>query len=415
MKYSVNVYLRKTKEKANVRMRVNYGGGSVEISLGTPQFSPSRWDSKRQRVRMGRADDVPAELVNAAIDDAARRVDELFLTAYREGRIPSHHDVREAVTGISKEDVPVIPTMRRWAMVSEKEKGWSKNTCYNMFCFINVMEEKGIFDGMVLEDIDKDVANKLSMRLMNEGYNNSTNKKYVRLLVEFLRWAKENGYRINDSALSPTVKLKIIKKDVIFLDADELKRMRDVPLRRYSTENIIRDMFMFSAYSSLRYSDIVSLRWDNIRDDAIHTNIQKTRKSVVIELNSVTRSIIDNYRDSHDPRIRDGDIFPRFKNFFCNKYVKKVAMMAGIDTPIEVVKMVGSERVNEVRPKYELLSMHCARRSFVVMALESGVPPNVVMKWTGHKDYNSMLPYIDISSKAKRSYMDMMISDEEKI
>lgn len=90
-------------------------------------------------------------------------------------------------------------------------------------------------------------------------------------------------------------------------------------------------------------------------------------------------------------------------------------MMAGIDTPIEVVKMVGSERVNEVRPKYELLSMHCARRSFVVMALESGVPPNVVMKWTGHKDYNSMLPYIDISSKAKRSFMDMMISDEDKI
>ena len=36
-----------------------------------------------------------------------------------------------------------------------------------------------------------------------------------------------------------------------------------------------------------------------------------------------------------------------------------------------------------------------------------GIAPNVVMKWTGHSDYKSMKPYIDIADKAKKTAMDL--------
>lgn len=34
-------------------------------------------------------------------------------------------------------------------------------------------------------------------------------------------------------------------------------------------------------------------------------------------------------------------------------------------------------------------------------ALSSGIPPQVVMKWTGHSDYQAMKPYIAIAEKTK--------------
>ena len=37
----------------------------------------------------------------------------------------------------------------------------------------------------------------------------------------------------------------------------------------------------------------------------------------------------------------------------------------------------------------------------ICVALSSGLAPQVVMKFTGHADYKSMKPYIDITESAK--------------
>jgi hypothetical protein len=36
-----------------------------------------------------------------------------------------------------------------------------------------------------------------------------------------------------------------------------------------------------------------------------------------------------------------------------------------------------------------------------------GIAPDIVMKFTGHKHYSAMKPYIEISSKSKREAMDL--------
>ena len=41
-------------------------------------------------------------------------------------------------------------------------------------------------------------------------------------------------------------------------------------------------------------------------------------------------------------------------------------------------------------------------------ALSIGIAPQVVMKFTGHADYKSMKPYIDIAERAKTDAMDAM-------
>ena len=49
------------------------------------------------------------------------------------------------------------------------------------------------------------------------------------------------------------------------------------------------------------------------------------------------------------------------------------------------------------KKKWEMIGSHVSRRTFVCNALMLGISPNIVMKWTGHSDYKSMRPYIDIS------------------
>ena len=52
-----------------------------------------------------------------------------------------------------------------------------------------------------------------------------------------------------------------------------------------------------------------------------------------------------------------------------------------------------------------LAGTHTGHRTFIVTTLSLGIPPNVVMKWTGHSDYSSMKPYIDIVDEIKASSM----------
>lgn len=61
--------------------------------------------------------------------------------------------------------------------------------------------------------------------------------------------------------------------------------------------------------------------------------------------------------------------------------------------------------VTTIKKKYELITPHVGRKSFICNCLALGIPVNVVMKWTGHKDYKSMKPYIDVADSIKAREM----------
>ena len=88
-----------------------------------------------------------------------------------------------------------------------------------------------------------------------------------------------------------------------------------------------------------------------------------------------------------------------------NQYLKELGELCGFNEPITRMCFRAGARVEETYPKYEMLSTHAGRRTFICLALSSGIPPQVVMKWTGHCDYKSMKPYIDIAGKTKSDAM----------
>ena len=66
---------------------------------------------------------------------------------------------------------------------------------------------------------------------------------------------------------------------------------------------------------------------------------------------------------------------------------------------------IGNQRQEKVLPKYSLITTHTGRRTFIVNSLYLGIPAEVVMKWTGHSDYDSMKPYIKIVDELKEMSM----------
>lgn len=89
-----------------------------------------------------------------------------------------------------------------------------------------------------------------------------------------------------------------------------------------------------------------------------------------------------------------------------NEYLKELMELVGIDEPIRETQYKENQRIDTIIPKYALIGTHAGRRTFICNALSLGIPPQVVMKWTGHSDYKAMKPYIDIADETKITAME---------
>ena len=86
-------------------------------------------------------------------------------------------------------------------------------------------------------------------------------------------------------------------------------------------------------------------------------------------------------------------------------YLKDLLELCGINRPVTRTHYRGNERIDVTAPKWACVGTHTARRTFICNALMLGIPAEIVMKWTGHADYKSMKPYIDIADRAKAAAM----------
>lgn len=128
----------------------------------------------------------------------------------------------------------------------------------------------------------------------------------------------------------------------------------------------------------------------------------KTSDSLIIELNDHSKAILEKYKGVE---FENDKALPVITNQKMNDYLKELAELAKINEPVRQTYYKGNERIDEVTPKYALLGTHAGRRTFICNALAFGIPPQVVMKWTGHSDYKAMKPYIDIADDIKANAM----------
>ena len=235
------------------------------------------------------------------------------------------------------------------------------------------------------------------------GLKNSTIEKKLGYLRWFLNWATDRGYNTNLDYKKFRPTLKMTQRKVIYLTKEEIARVRELEFSESQAYlDPIRDVFLFCCFSGLRHSDVNNLRRSDVKDDHIEITTQKTADSLSIELNKVTKAILEKYKDTP---FKDGKALPNYTNQAMNRDIKELCKLAGINEEIRVTTYKGNVRTDKIQPKWELVGTHTGRRTFIVNALSLGITPNIVMKWTGHSDYKAMKPYIDIVDSIKASSM----------
>ena len=76
-------------------------------------------------------------------------------------------------------------------------------------------------------------------------------------------------------------------------------------------------------------------------------------------------------------------------------------------------KQSGRTKTWEVRPKYELLTSHVARRTFVTMCLRKGMSPEDIRAVTGHTTADMMLKYVKFDDESKREKMSILYENAQ--
>ena len=268
-------------------------------------------------------------------------------------------------------------------------------------------------------EVSFDTLNKDKMIELKEWYvkvkkdRNRTITRQFRTLRSILRWMKANGYPVQESAIEYRLHMTVTKKNVTYLTYKELKHFFkfQFPSNLRHLERA-RDLFCFMAFTSLRYSDLARLKHANITSKGIDLYTKKTSDHITIPIIDDAKKLLDKYAD-YKPK--NGNLFPVPSSQKLNDYIKDAAKLAGLDREVIDTYYIGTERHDDVQKIHEILSCHDGRRTFVCCSLAFGIPAAIVMSITGHKDYESMKPYIEIANDTKRFEMEKWNGNETKM
>ena len=422
-----------------IQMHVSFNGHRLRFSTGCQVTSIDAWDSKNELVFSGYKGQKGE--TDISINNTLRKERDQMETVFKffevTGTNPSMSQVSGKYSELLKGITPQVPQEKKvkqrktdfWTVfdtfVSEcgEKNAWSDATYQKMSAlkedlftykknlkfsdltdagltgFVHYLRDEKVLRTPRKKKGDRDDYDPEDVT----GLKNSTIRKKLDYLSWFLKWATDREYNTNVAYRTFRPTLKATQKKVIYLSKAELENLSQMEIPQGCSHlEAVRDVFLFCCFSGLRHSDAYLLKRNDIKGDHIEITTKKTADSISIELNSVTRGILEKYKNFD---FSGNKALPVIKNQPMNRELKELCRLAGINEQIRVTTYKGNQRNDEIKEKWELVGTHTGRRTFIVTALSLGIPPNVVMKWTGHSDYKSMQPYIDIVDSIKAESM----------
>jgi integrase len=399
-------------ENVPIRMRLIYNGKRIDFSTGY-RIDVAKWEVGKQRVKNGCTNKLKqtSSEINADLLKYFTDLQTTFKEFEVKNILPTPAQIKKGFALKNKkqntegagETFSFFIALDEFIRENGRQNDWTESTFekfhavknhltdFNPILTFHDLDEKGLTDYVIFLQAKK-------------GMRNSTVGKQLGFLKWFLRWGFNKGHHNNNAFLTFRPKLKSTQKKVIFLTWQELNLIKDyaVPKNKAHLERV-KDVFLFCCFTGLRYSDVFNLKRSDIKENHIEITTVKTSDSLVIELNNHSRLILEKYAHvafEHDKAL------PVISNQKMNDQLKELTELAEIKEPVRETYFKGNKRMDEVKPKYKLISTHAGRRTFICNALSLGIQPQVVMKWTGHSDYKAMKPYIDIADDIKASAME---------
>ena len=414
IKYHAQFLLDREKDNptAKLRYRIKWDGNIVAFNLGY-RVEVQKWSTETQRCKANTTHGnkkVSASVINRKIQLFESACEKTFQKYEIDDLIPNQDQFREWFNvEIGRRPKEELKSEKNFfeiydMFVNEESinSQWNFRTLQKMKTQKKVLEE---FDHDIsFEKFNEQYLSNYQRYLEGKNHKNSTISKELAALKWFLKWAMKKGYTKSGEFEKFKPKIKNVQKKIIFLNKSELKRFTEYEIPTDKSYLVkIRDVFLFQCFTGLRYSDVFNLKRSDVKDGYLEITTLKTADNLIIELNSYSRKLLNKYIDVE---FEHNKALPVISNQKMNDYLKELAELAEIDELVTQTYFKGNERIEEVLPKYSLMSTHAGRRTFVCNALSLGIPPQVVMKWTGHSDYKAMKPYIDIADEIKATAME---------
>lgn len=387
--FNLKLTLRTDKVKADgsipIYWAVRYTSGTNRLPTGR-SIQIKDWDSQNSRLKNNCKEN---QLTNAFFDKRKSEFNSFMLEALTMGKPLSltiasnffRSETKETFYSFFERQIEI------WKVSKEHNTIKSYRSTLNVLKQFRSKLEFGELTYKFIEDFDY---------YMSTKRNNGAGGKFTKhkCLKATIRQAiKANYMKPSDNPYSNgngfTIKAVAGKRE--FLTIDEVTKIMNLEIPdKNGFLNRVRDLFIFSCVTGLRYSDVVNLKWANVdtAKNAITVEMTKTKKQITIPLVKQALEILSKY-GKHTIKVPLAKVLPQMTNQVLNRELKVLIENSGINKPI---------------------TFHCARHSFASNLIEAGTPILFVRDLLGHQNLNETQIYAKALMKDLHGSMDNLSS-----
>lgn len=363
------------------RISVNGIAREVYTQCRTPV---DKWDTAKGRAT-GR--DKLAYEVNAYIDDFRAKVVEIYRTLQAEGFEGNALEIKERLQSPGKQAKMFLEELTLYCEKRQKEVGvritqLTSNKYYRLCRYLReYTKQECKKDDIRLSAVSYGYLDGVNTYLQTAHrchHNGAVN--ILDCLRNFMlyclrnEWIEKNpfkNYKLKEVA--PPLKEHLSKKEIELLMEKQMPNLR--------LENV-RDIFVFCCLTGLAFADVKELKREHLTTDEqgnmwIRKPREKTAVMSTIPLLKQPKAILQKYAfDLHC--MESGKLLPVPSNQKMNAYMSEIATICGLN---------------------KKLTTHCARHTFACLAVEYGMPIDVLAKILGHSNTNMTRHYAKFSEQ----------------
>jgi integrase len=419
----VKFYLNNTKvEITTIYATIFKYGNRYKYPTGIAVQSKF-WNPDKYRCR-DRADYPDGRLINDQLDAWEDLIDQVLDNFSRELIIPSQSTFRTAVESKVELLTHKDPKVKKKLSFVEFAQGYkdsverAERTLARYQTTINLVIEFQKSKNRILqfEDIDTTFYEAFKKWIYHsKDLSVNTFGDTIKNIKMFMNEAIEQGLTTTAGHKSKKFKTISEESDTISLSVDKLMRIHQtlvtvesvmelnrmisqkegtkvddnphkIQLRMNALQDA-KDRFLIGAFTALRFQDFNLLNGLTAETPLIRKRNQKTGKMTSIPMHPVIKEILK----------RRNNVLPEaISNAKMNKSIHLVCRLASLNELKEVSITKGGKRMFSMKPEWELVSSHTARRSACTNMYLAGVPITIIMTFSGHTKVAMFMKYIRI-------------------
>ncbi|WP_010254917.1 site-specific integrase [Myroides injenensis] len=381
--FKVLFYLKKNAPKKNgmvpIMCRITVNGQQSAFSTKLDISAPN-WDLKYGRV-LGKSRE--AQDLNSKLDKIRFGVEECYSKILKNEGAVNSAKLKNTFLGMESGELTFFKFYEQFLSDFDKKvksglrvKGSHGKYKTLLMHLRNFAKIKYGYSDVSFTDLNCEFVQEFDYYLRNDkGLVHNTIWLYMIGFTTVCRLAMNRKHL----AFHPFSEYKNTKKDK---DRGYLMRNELEELVKFNCEKkideLVKDLFVFSCFTGLSYSDLKGLKSSNIQEffdgnQWIIIRRKKTSTSSNVMLLDIPKMIIEKYAGLSN----DGKVFPVPSNTVCNDKLKKIS------------KLIDCLKEKKV-------TFHLARHTFATLFLSEGVPLESLSKMLGHKNIATTQIYAKI-------------------